>query len=226
MLQNSISNSWKKILNQELNSELLIQIEQFLILEKQANKKIFPNENLIFNAFNLCPPENLKLIILGQDPYHNPNQANGLSFSVNKGIKLPPSLKNILKEIQEDTGESVDFNNGDLSYLSNQGVLLLNAVLTVQESMPTSHANIGWEILTDSIIKNISINFNHLVFLLWGKFAQSKESLINTNKHLVLKAAHPSPFSAYNGFFGCKHFTASNQYLIQHNIKPIKWSNQ
>jgi uracil-DNA glycosylase len=178
---------------------------------------------LIFNAFNLTPFEQVKVVIIGQDPYHGFGQANGFSFSVPKGVKTPPSLQNIYKEIEQDLGY-ITPPHGNLETWAKQGVLLLNAVLTVNAGEPASHKAAGWENFTNAVIYHLSEKRNNLVFLLWGRFAQEKELLIDNSKHLILKAAHPSPFSAYQGFMGCKHFSKTNTYLQQHKIAPIDWS--
>jgi uracil-DNA glycosylase len=177
----------------------------------------------MFNAFNLTPFEQVKVVIIGQDPYHGIGQAHGLSFSVPDGIKTPPSLQNIYKEIGQDLGLPIP-NRGNLEDWAKQGVLLLNAVLSVNASEPASHKAAGWENFTNAVIYHLSQQRKNLVFLLWGRFAQEKELLIDSNKHLILKAAHPSPFSAYQGFFGCKHFSKTNDYLVSKSISPIDWS--
>ncbi len=187
-----------------------------------SNDKTYPPKTNVFRAFELTPFENIKVVILGQDPYHGEGEANGLAFSVNKGIKLPPSLRNIYKELEEDLGIEAP-KHGDLSDWAKEGVLLLNSILTVEKDKPASHRNVGWERYTDSIIKEISEKKEHIVFILWGNFAQSKEYLIDRKKHIVIKSPHPSPFSARKGFFGSKPFSRTNQYLIRNNIKPINW---
>ena len=178
---------------------------------------------LIFNALNLTPFDKVKVVLIGQDPYHGAGQAHGLCFSVQDGIRQPPSLVNIFKEIASDIGEPMSATKGNLESWAKQGVLLLNATLTVRANTAGSHQGKGWETFTDKIIKTVSNNHSGLVFILWGRFAQNKESLIDGSKHLILKAAHPSPFSAYNGFFGCKHFSKTNQYLQQQGKEPINW---
>jgi uracil-DNA glycosylase len=219
-----MESSWKASLNSEFDKDYFKEIVSFLKAEKSLGKAIFPPGDLIFNAFTLTPFDNTKVVIIGQDPYHGPGQAHGLSFSVPAIItKLPPSLKNILKELREDVGFTSNPQYGDLQSWAKQGVLLLNASLTVRAGEPMSHAQIGWSHFTDSIIRLLSDQKQNLVFLLWGKFAQEKESLINPQKHLILKAAHPSPFSADKGFFGCKHFSKTNQYLVKQGISPIDW---
>lgn len=218
-----IEPGWKSILKQEFNRESFQQVVTHLKTEKMAGKIIYPPGGLIFNAFNKTPFEKLKVVILGQDPYHNPGQAMGLSFSVPDGVALPPSLQNIYKEISADIGLSMP-RNGNLEKWAERGVMLLNAVLTVRANEPASHAKIGWMEFTDAVIRHISSEKEHVVFLLWGRFAQEKQGLIDETKHLVLKAAHPSPFSAEKGFFGCRHFSRTNEYLVSHGIDPIDWS--
>ena len=193
------------------------------VLINCANQKIgvCPHPKNIFRALNLTPPSKVKVIIIGQDPYHGYAQANGLAFSVNEGVRLPPSLQNILKELYDDLGHPIS-QNGNLEKWSNQGVLLLNSSLTVELNKPNSHKDIGWEIFTDQIIRKIS-NITGRVFILWGSYAQKKEALINAEKNLVLKSPHPSPLSAYKGFFGCKHFSKANSYLKQQKIPTIDW---
>ncbi|MCW8897249.1 MAG: uracil-DNA glycosylase, partial [Flavobacteriales bacterium] len=186
------------------------------------NYKIFPPEKEIFNAFNLTPLEKIKVIIIGQDPYHGIGQAHGLCFSVNDGIKFPPSLKNIFKELQNDLDIPIPIS-GNLTHWAKQGVFLLNNTLTVREKTPTSHQKKGWEEFTDAVIKLISEQKSGVVFLLWGSFAQSKENLIDATKHHILKAAHPSPFSAHKGFLGCKHFSTTNKILIEQGKTPINF---
>ena len=220
-----IENSWKEILKPEFNKPYFLEIATFLRMEKAANKIIYPPGSLIFNAFNLTPFSELKVVILGQDPYHNPGQAHGLCFSVPNGIPQPPSLMNILKELQSDIGLN-PAQTGNLTKWAEQGVLLLNASLTVRRNEPMSHAKIGWPVFTDTVIRKISDLKKNVVFLLWGKFAQEKQGLIDETKHLVLKAAHPSPLSAFNGFFGCRHFSKTNEYLMKNGIDPIDWALQ
>lgn len=214
--------SWKEILKEEFNTHYFSQIITFLKAEKALGKKIYPPGSLIFNAFEKTPFYEVKVVILGQDPYHNPGQAHGLSFSVPDGIGKPPSLKNIFKEIKNDLGIPVS-ESGNLESWANQGVLLLNASLTVRENEPGSHGKIGWLQFTDNVIKKISDNKEGIIFLLWGAFAQQKQALIDETKHFVLKAAHPSPFSADKGFFGCKHFSKTNELLMKQNKIPIDW---
>jgi uracil-DNA glycosylase len=215
--------SWKNALSDLFDKPYFSQIADHLKAEKALNTIIYPSGSLIFNAFSLTPYEKVKVIILGQDPYHNPNQAMGLSFSVPDGMKQPPSLVNIFKEIHKDIGMAIP-SSGNLTAWAKQGVLLLNAVLTVRANEPASHAKIGWTKFTDDVILSLSSQKTGLVFILWGNFAQEKIKLIDSSKHKILKAAHPSPFSAYNGFFGCKHFSATNEYLVKNNIDPINWA--
>jgi uracil-DNA glycosylase len=217
-----IEAGWKRALRHEFEKPYFKDAVQFLKVEKMAGKTIYPPGSLIFNAFNTTAFDRVKVVLLGQDPYHGKNQAHGLSFSVQKGVHPPPSLMNIFKELQQDIGLSSP-PHGDLSAWARQGVLLLNASLTVREAEPTSHAKIGWQQFTDAVIKKISDEKKHVVFLLWGKYAQEKQVLIDQSKHLVLKAAHPSPFSADKGFFGCRHFSKTNQYLMSKGIDPIDW---
>lgn len=218
-----IAEGWKKVLQNEFQKEYFKNITGLLKNEKQSKKIIYPEGSLIFNAFNSTDFDKVKVVIIGQDPYHGPGQAHGLSFSVRQGTKPPPSLRNIFKEIESDLGIRLPSSNGDLSSWAQQGVLLLNASLTVRAGEPNSHAGIGWQQFTDSVIQLLNTNKEHLVFMLWGNFAKEKGSHINEKKHLVLKAAHPSPFAADKGFFGCKHFSKANEYLVQHGKEPINW---
>ena len=217
-----IEDSWKNALKQEFNKPYFMQITTFLKSEKISNKTIYPPGGLIFNAFNTTPFDKVKIVILGQDPYHGPGQAHGLSFSVQKGIPPPPSLVNIFKELKNDVGMPIP-DHGNLTHWAEQGVLLLNASLTVRANEPMSHAKIGWAEFTDSVISKVSALKEHTVFMLWGKFAQEKQVLIDETKHCILKAAHPSPFSAHSGFFGCHHFSKTNEYLTSNGIDPIDW---
>jgi uracil-DNA glycosylase len=217
-----IEESWRLKLEKEFNSLYFNELQQFLLKERLENT-VFPPESSIFEALNLTPFNKVKVVILGQDPYHGPNQAHGLSFSVQDGIKPPPSLANIFKELSND----LEFQkplSGNLSKWAKQGVLLLNATLTVRSQTPGSHQRKGWEQFTDAIIRCLSNEKEGLVFLLWGRYAQEKEQLIDHSKHFVLKAAHPSPFSAHNGFFGCKHFSKTNEILIKIGKEPVDWS--
>lgn len=215
--------SWKYGLSDFLLSPQMDELRDFLVSEKQAQKEIYPPSSLIFNAFNTTPLEQVKVVILGQDPYHGPNQAHGLSFSVQKGIALPPSLRNIFHELHADVGVEIP-RHGDLTHWAEQGVLLLNSVLTVEAGQPTSHQKRGWENFTDHVIDVLNEQREHIVFILWGAYAQRKGQRIDPNKHLVLKAAHPSPLAANRGgFFGCKVFSKTNNYLKHNGIEPIDW---
>ncbi len=218
-----IESSWKEVLKNEFSKSYFQQVVIFLKTEKAAGKIIYPPGTLIFNAFNQTPFSKLKVVIIGQDPYHGNGQAHGLSFSVPNGIKPPPSLINIFKEIQTDIGIAMPKEYGNLTKWAEQGVLLLNAALTVRANEPFSHARIGWAEFTDAVIKKISDEKKGIVFLLWGKFAQEKQDLIDETKHFVLKAAHPSPFSADKGFFGCKHFSKTNELLVKQGSSPVDW---
>ncbi len=216
-----IDKSWYEVLNGEFDKPYFFKIREFVRMEYK-NKVIFPEPKDIFNAFNSTSFNQVKVVIVGQDPYHGDGQAHGLSFSVNKGVDIPPSLKNIFKEIEDDLG-LVPKNSGNLQHWADQGVLLINTVLTVEKGKPHSHKGIGWEEFTNTAIKKLSEKRHGLVFLLWGNSAQEKEKLIDLDKHLVLKSVHPSPLSAYNGFFGCKHFSQTNNYLDSINKSPIEW---
>jgi len=215
--------SWKAELKHEFSKPYFQQIVAFLKTEKAAGKTIYPPGPLIFNAFNQTPFSKARVVILGQDPYHGPGQAHGLSFSVPNGINPPPSLKNIFKEIQSDIGVAMPLQYGNLTRWAEQGVLLLNAALTVRANEPFSHARIGWAEFTDAVIQKLSDDKEGVVFLLWGKFAQDKQALIDETRHHVLKAAHPSPFSADKGFFGCKHFSKTNELLVEQGFEPVDW---
>jgi len=217
-----IEESWKEILQEQFNSSYFKSMKEFLVEEKQRFT-VYPPGSLIFNAFNLTPFSAVRVVIIGQDPYHGAGQAHGLCFSVPRGISSPPSLVNIFKEINEDLGIPMP-KHGNLEKWARQGVLLLNATLTVRANQAGSHQKKGWEIFTDAVISQLSKQRVGLVFLLWGKFAQDKESLIDTQKHYILKAAHPSPYSAYNGFFGCRHFSRTNEILRRHGLPEIDWS--
>jgi uracil-DNA glycosylase len=217
-----IESSWKELLNDEFTKPYFQQIVLHLKTEKAQGKTIYPPGNLIFNAFNTTPIDKVKVVILGQDPYHGPGQAHGLCFSVQKGIAPPPSLINVFKELHDDVGVKIP-NHGNLTHWAEQGVFLLNASLSVRANEPMSHARIGWATFTDIVIEKISAARPHAVFFLWGKFAQEKKALIDETKHLLLKAAHPSPLSANSGFFGCKHFSKANAYLMSKGIDPVDW---
>jgi len=218
-----INDTWKEVLKPEFSKPYFLEIVNFLRTEKMAGKTIFPPGSLIFNAFNTTPFDKVKVVLIGQDPYHGAGQAHGLSFSVQNGVVPPPSLMNIYRELQSDIGCKIA-NHGNLTHWADQGVLLLNASLTVRANEPMSHSRMGWASFTDAVIRKISDEKDHVVFLLWGKFAQEKQTLIDETKHLVLKAAHPSPLSAHNGFFGCKHFSKANEWLVKQGIDPIDWS--
>jgi uracil-DNA glycosylase len=217
-----IESSWKEILKNEFTKPYFQQIVLHLKTEKSQGKIIYPPGPLIFNAFNTTPVDKVKVVILGQDPYHGPGQAHGLCFSVPPGVSPPPSLVNIFKELNEDVGVPVP-NHGNLTHWAEQGVFLLNASLTVRAGEPMSHSKIGWAEFTDCVIRRISEVKKHVVFMLWGKFAQEKKALIDETKHLILKAAHPSPLSAHNGFLGCRHFSKANEYLVRMGMDPIDW---
>lgn len=217
-----LNDDWKRILEVEFKTDYFKKLKNFLLKEYQEHL-IYPPKDQILFALNQTPVQEVKVVIIGQDPYHGEEQAHGLAFSVNEGIALPPSLKNIFKELKSDLDIPLP-KNGNLTKWAKQGVLLLNTALTVRKGAAGSHQNQGWEKFTDSIIQTISKNKSNVVFLLWGKKAQEKEKLINHQKHAVLKAAHPSPFSAYNGFFGCKHFSKTNKLLMASNQTPIDWS--
>ena len=214
--------SWKAVLNDEMNKPSFVQIGQFLQQKKQQGTIIYPEGNTIFNAFTQTPFDQVKVVLLGQDPYHGEGQAHGLCFSVQDGIKPPPSLINIYKELATDIGKEIPVG-GNLSHWAQQGVLMLNASLSVEANAPMSHSKIGWEQFTDAVIKKVSDEKNGIVFILWGQFAQAKEKLIDSSRHTMLKAAHPSPLSAYKGFFGCKHFSKTNAILQAQGEKEIDW---
>lgn len=216
-----LEKSWKEHLSGEFNKEYFKELRSFVHGE-YSSKKVFPNPHDMFRAFDLCPFDDVKVVILGQDPYHGPGQANGLCFAVNEGVTLPPSLQNIFKEIESDLGHSVE-KTGDLERWAKQGILLLNATLTVRAREAGSHQGKGWEEFTDAAIKALSEEREGIVFMLWGKYAKEKGKDIDWTKHLVLEAAHPSPFSAHSGFFGCKHFSQANEYLKNRGEKPIEW---
>lgn len=218
-----IESSWKAVLKDEFAKSYFEQIVLFLKTEKMAGKTIFPPGPLIFNAFEQTPFDKVKVVIIGQDPYHGAGQAHGLCFSVQDGVPPPPSLINIFKEIQSDIGVTMPSGKGNLTSWAQQGVLLLNAALTVRANEPFSHSKIGWAVFTDAVIQKISELKTGVVFLLWGRFAQEKQSLIDETKHYVLKAAHPSPFSADKGFFNCKHFSKTNSLLQAQGKDPVDW---
>lgn len=220
-MNEQIESSWKKVLANEFSTSY------FLLLTKAVGstylkQTVFPPQQLLFNAFTQCPFNRIKVVILGQDPYHGEGQAHGLAFSVPNGVVIPPSLRNIFKEINSDVGPTV-FTSGNLENWAKQGVLLLNSTLTVESGKAGSHHALGWEQFTDAVIAKISVKKEHVVFLLWGAYAQNKRVLIDETKHLVLTAPHPSPLSAYRGFLGCQHFSQTNSYLINHGYTPIIW---
>jgi len=217
-----IEESWKKVLQKEFEEDYFKNLTEFVKSEYQKTT-VYPPPKFIFNAFELTPFDKVKVVILGQDPYHGVNQANGLAFSVNNGIPVPPSLINIYKEIESDVGKKTKNIGGNLENWAKQGVLMLNATLTVQAHMAGSHQNKGWEKFTDAVVKILSEQKENLVFILWGSYAQKKGSVIDESKHLVIKSAHPSPLSAYNGFFGSKPFSQTNAYLIFSGKEPIVW---
>lgn len=213
--------TWKNQLQEEFKQDYFQELADFVKQEYQTDT-VYPPPNQIFRAFDDCPFDQTKVVILGQDPYHGPNQANGLCFSVKRSVKNPPSLRNIYKEIENDLGKKPQ-SDGDLSHWAEQGVLLLNATLTVRKKNPGSHQDKGWERFTDAAIEKLSKQRENLVFLLWGNYAQKKGSVIDETDHLVLEASHPSPYSANKSFFGCKHFSIANEYLQDHSRKPIEW---
>ena len=215
--------SWLKVLHGEFEKDYMVKLKEFLKQEKDAGHKIYPKGTDIFNAFKQTPFDDLKVVILGQDPYHGANQAHGLSFSVQKGITPPPSLKNIYKELATDIPGFKIPTHGDLTEWAEQGVLLLNATLTVRDSSPASHQKKGWEEFTDQVIKTISDQKEGVVFILWGAYAQAKAELIDKSKHFIIKSPHPSPFSADRGFFGSKPFSKTNEILVNEGKKPIDW---
>ncbi|MBT1698314.1 uracil-DNA glycosylase [Fulvivirgaceae bacterium PWU4] len=216
-----IASTWKHRLSNEFDKPYFTQLTDFVKTEYQT-ATVYPPGKEIFRAFDRCDFDDVKVVIIGQDPYHGPGQANGLCFSVRDGVRMPPSLVNIFKEIQQDLGKPIP-QSGDLERWANQGVLLLNATLTVRASTPGSHQNKGWETFTDAVIRKISEEKENVVFLLWGSYAQKKGEIIDRSKHLVLMSAHPSPFSADRGFFGSKHFSKANQYLASKGLKEIEW---
>ena len=217
-----IEQSWKDVLNDEFGKDYFKKLTDFVRAEYLSGKTIYPEAKNIFNAFNLCPLSNVKVVIIGQDPYHEPHQAHGLCFSVENGVDLPPSLVNIYKEIESDLGHK-SITNGDLTDWAKQGILLLNSTLTVQAHIAASHSGKGWEAFTDAVIRAVAQNRKHVVYMLWGSFAQKKAGFVNKNENLVLESAHPSPLSAYRGFFGNHHFSKANEYLIANGEMPINW---
>lgn len=217
-----IEPSWAKHLSGEFEKLYFAELAAF-VKKEYDNGAVYPHPKNIFRAFDLCPFEKVKVVILGQDPYHGPRQANGLAFAVESAERVPPSLQNIFKEIASDFGQPLVHDDGDLTRWAQQGVLLLNATLTVRSGLAGSHQEKGWEQFTDAAIRALSEEREHLVFMLWGNYAKAKGAHIDRSKHLVLEAPHPSPFSAASGFFGCKHFSKANEYLISHHKAPIDW---
>ena len=216
-----IEETWREVLQSEFDKDYFAALTDFVRQEYQVST-VYPPGHLIFNAFNLCPFDKVKVVIIGQDPYHGPGQAHGLCFSVNDGVKMPPSLQNIFKEIQDDLGSPIP-STGNLTRWAEQGVLLLNATLTVRAHEAGSHQRRGWEEFTDAVIRKLVDEREHLVFILWGAYAQKKGAFIDRTKHLVLTSVHPSPLSAYHGFFGNHHFSLTNGYLEEHSETPIQW---
>jgi uracil-DNA glycosylase len=213
--------SWLSVIGAEFDQPYMKSLKQFLLTEKTSGHRVFPAGDLIFNALNTTKFSDVRVVILGQDPYHGAGQAHGLSFSVREGVPLPPSLQNIYKEIDREYGACP--HSGDLTRWAEQGVLLLNATLTVRENMAGSHQNKGWEDFTDAIIRAVNQHHEHIVFLLWGSYAQKKGAFIDRTRHLVLTAPHPSPLSAHRGFIGCGHFKMTNEYLEKNGLKAIEW---
>ena len=218
----NLESSWQTILQEELSQQYMQELEKFLEAEWSSNVEVYPPKELIFNAFNYTPFNRVKVVIVGQDPYHGPEQAHGLSFSVPEGMRLPPSLQNIFKEIEADI-EGFSATQGSLTSWADQGVFLLNAILTVRRGQPASHQKKGWESFTDAVLMKLNEREKPCVFILWGRYAQEKGRFLDASKHLILKSPHPSPLSAYNGFFGCRHFSKANQFLKTIGEKPIKW---
>lgn len=216
-----IEESWKRELASEFDKDYFRKLTDFVRAEYLSGRAIYPKARNIFNAFNLCPVDSVRVVIIGQDPYHEPGQAMGLSFSVPTGVANPPSLQNIYREIESDLGRPSS-TNGDLTHWAHQGVLLLNSTLTVRAHLAASHAGRGWEQFTDAVIATLSRRKN-IVYMLWGSYAQKKAALVDASQNLVLKSVHPSPLSAYRGFFGCKHFSQANEYLVAHGFQPIDW---
>jgi uracil-DNA glycosylase len=215
--------SWKTPLRADFDAPYMAALRSFLVTEKAAGKRIFPKGNEWFRALDLTPLDDVRVVILGQDPYHGPGQAHGLCFSVQPGVRTPPSLNNIYKELQSDLGIA-PAQHGFLESWAKQGVLLLNSVLTVEMAQAASHQGRGWERFTDAIIRLVNAKPDPVVFMLWGSYAQKKAAFVDTSRHLVLKAAHPSPLSAHNGFLGCGHFSKANAFLIEKGMKPIDWT--
>ncbi len=220
-MKDGINNSWKKVLHDEFDKPYFKELSNF-VNEEYKNQVVFPPANKIFSAFNACPFEDVKVVIIGQDPYHGEGQANGMCFSVAKGLKIPPSLRNIYKELASDVKKEIP-KHGDLSHWAAQGVLLLNATLTVRKSIPGSHQKKGWETFTDAVILRINEDKQNVIFLLWGAYAQNKGKIIDSSKHHILQSPHPSPFSAHRGFLGNKHFSKCNEFLKNYGMKGIDW---
>jgi len=221
-MQVKISESWKQLLKEEFDKEYFSTLVNF-VKEEYKTKTVFPPSEEIFSAFNYCDLNNLKVVIIGQDPYHGEGQANGLCFSVKEGVKIPPSLRNIFKELGNEYDNYSPKSDGDLTHWAKQGVLMINATFTVVEKQPGSHQGKGWEVFSDEVIKLISNNTSNVVFVLWGAFAQKKSALIDSSKHYILQSAHPSPFSAHRGFLGNNHFRLINEYLASKNKEQINW---
>ncbi len=219
----ALHDGWKVPLRDEFAQPYMAELRAFLLAEKAAGKRIFPKGSEWFRALDLTPPDAVRVVILGQDPYHGPGQAHGLCFSVRPDVRIPPSLQNIYKELRDDLGIA-PANHGFLEHWAKQGVLLLNSVLTVEQGMAASHQGQGWERFTDAVVRLVNDRSEPVVFLLWGGHAQKKALAVDSTRHLVLKAAHPSPLSAYNGFFGCRHFSQANEFLIAHGQPPIDWA--
>jgi len=218
-----LNNDWASLLHEELNSTWFLDLCNFVEAEYNSDQPVYPNKNRVFQAFNLCALQDVRVVILGQDPYHGPGQADGLSFSVPAGVTFPPSLRNIFKELKEDVDKEIPFT-GSLSSWAEQGVLLLNATLSVAGGKAGSHQNKGWEKFTDEVIQKISESKQDVVFMLWGAYARKKVKLIDAQKHLILESGHPSPLSANRGlWFGNKHFSKCNHYLVSHDLEPIEW---
>ena len=224
IINKKLPTSWKPFLKKEMEQKYIEEITSFLIQNYKKGKKIFPKSSLIFNAFSYCDFESIKVVILGQDPYHGQGQAHGLSFSVPQKTPLPPSLKNIYKELSTDLGIQVDFKNGNLEKWARQGVFLLNSTLTVEKNKPLSHSKIGWDRFTSKVIEILSNQRKNLVFILWGKHAQNKLKNINRKEHFIIESSHPSPLSSYRGFFGSRPFSKANEYLRSKDIKEIDWN--
>lgn len=214
--------SWKAVLESEFSKDYMVSLRAFLLAQKSAGKVVFPPEDEIFSALNSTPFESTKIVVLGQDPYYREGQAHGLSFSVKEGFRVPPSLRNIFKELHTDL-QCTTPAHGNLESWAKQGVLLLNSILTVESGRPASHKGKGWERFTDKIVEELNEKRRHLVFILWGDYAQVKGKVIDRSKHLVLSSVHPSPLSAHRGFYGNHHFSMANTYLVQHESKPINW---